>query len=735
MRYLAHSAKNSSPEQDYDVHIRHVKEQALRNAQSLLPYYTGDAEKLRDVIEIAAELHDLGKLSRDNQAVLCGKSKRNSLPINHVDAGTKLLKDRQNIFAAALVYAHHIGLFSRPEEVKKGNRFFRDDRNSTFEDTNTHFDEYLKIHATCLNKEMVISPCAIPDGLTLRIALSCLVDADHADTAKHYRNDAQIPEIELRWEERLAKLGAYINTLHQESDNTPRNRLRQDIYTCCRNSEVSTAITACDAPVGSGKTTAVMAYLLKTAIQHKLRHIIVVLPYTNIINQSVDKYREILTLPGENPEEIVAAHHHQVEFESDELKALTTLWKAPIVVTTAVQFFETLASHRPSRLRKLHELPGSAIFVDEAHATMPAWMWPQHWLWMNELAKTWGCRYVLASGSLSRFWELSEFVGNEKRTIPDILPDEMRTKADVFESHRVQIKKSSSALTRDAFVELVENNPGPHLVIMNTVQSAAALADHLRKTGKDVLHLSTALAPVHREPIIKLIRQRLNNKAHDKNWMLVATSCVEAGLDFSFRTAFRECSSVASLYQASGRLNRHGEDENAEIYSFRTLDPLLNHHPAFETSAEILEDFLDNGMFAKLPPADCVTRAMKREVSQGTGRKKAEALKKAEKGQDYPEVSKLSQIIQTDTRLVVVDATIVDMLLGSKQCKKVTPRILMNHSVQVWSNKLSLLCVKPFPFSDELFYLDDSQYDAEFLGYMKAILPVLEMNNNSFMII
>lgn len=735
-KYLAHSAKGNIPEQSYEEHTIEVGRRALCNAQSLLRFYNGDAEQLRDAISIAAELHDLGKLSSENQAILQGTVRKKSLPINHVDAGTAVLKNKQNIFAAALVYGHHIGLFSRCEEINKKQLFLRDLKELTRKDTDMHLDEYVKIHSTCLNKEVAISQYNLIKelGLSLRIALSCLVDADHADTARHYGQDITMPTTELRWEERLAALDAYIENLNKESDDTPRNKLRQEIYHYCRNGKIHEAIAACDAPVGSGKTTAVMAYLLKSAIQNKLRHIFVVLPYTNIINQSVEKYREILTLPDEHPEEIVAAHHHQVEFENDELKALTTLWKAPIIVTTAVQFFETIAAHKPARLRKLHELPGSAIFVDEAHAAMPAWMWPQHWLWMNELTQHWGCRCVLASGSLSRFWELSEFVGNQKKSITDLVPVEIRDKANQFERRRIQKKKISTPLNRDAFLELVENEPGPHLIIMNTVQSAAVVADYLRKNERDVEHLSTALAPVHREPVIESIRKRLANKQQDHDWTLVATSCVEAGLDWSFRTVFRESSSVTSLYQAAGRGNREKEAEDATIYSFRTNDPLLNHHPAFDASSEILDDFLENSFLEKFAPADCVTRAMKQEVNRGEGRKKAEQLKKAEEGQEYPEVSERSRIINTNTWLVVVDSAIIEMLMDREERKKVSSKMLVNNSVQVWMNKIPLLCVKPFPFSDELFYLDDSQYDEKFLGYMKALFPVLELNEAGYAI-
>ena len=100
---------------------------------------------------------------------------------------------------------------------------------------------------------------------------------------------------------------------------------------------------------------------------------------------------------------IVAAHHHQAEFSSPDLRYLTTLWEAPIIVTTAVQFFETLGSCETARLRKLHHLPGSAVLVDEAHAAMPIHLWPYMWDQLKGLAEEWSCRFVLGSGSLAKF--------------------------------------------------------------------------------------------------------------------------------------------------------------------------------------------------------------------------------------------------------------------------------------------------------------------------------------------
>src|SRR6185437_12366300 len=126
---------------------------------------------------------------------------------------------------------------------------------------------------------------------------------------------------------RLVALDRYVRDLG--SDPGPRDALRSEIYAACRSATPDNFVWACDSPVGSGKTTAIMAYLLQAAIACGLRHIFVVLPYTNIVQQSVDVYRKALVLPGEDPEKIVAAHHHQAEFKSADLRFLTTLWDAP----------------------------------------------------------------------------------------------------------------------------------------------------------------------------------------------------------------------------------------------------------------------------------------------------------------------------------------------------------------------------------------------------------------------
>ena len=286
-----------------------------------------------------------------------------------------------------------------PEERNRSQDWLRDLSADWRAHTEKHLAEYLGRHGHCLGAGDPPSAIPLPTNqlqLLWRLALSCQADADHGDTARHYGEPPLTPALPLKAEERLAALDTYVAELSEKDSGAPRTQLRQAVYQACRQADIRPPLYACDAPVGSGKTTAIIAHLLRAASDKSLRRIFVVLPYTNIITQAVEVYRKALVLEGENPEEIIAEHHHKADYAAPESRRLTMLWHAPIVVTTAVQFFETLASNMPADLRKLHRLPGSAVFLDEAHAALPAHLWPQAWLWLNELAERWSCQFVFA---------------------------------------------------------------------------------------------------------------------------------------------------------------------------------------------------------------------------------------------------------------------------------------------------------------------------------------------------
>ena len=294
-----------------------------------------------------------------------------------------------------------------------------------------------------------------------------------------------------------------------------------------------------------------MAHLLNVAAERELRRVFVILPYTNIIDQSVRVYRESLVRVDEAPDRVVAAHHHRAEFRSLATRHLTYLWNNPVVVTTAVQFFETLAACQTGALRKLHQVANSGIFIDEAHAALPAHLWPIAWKWLQELKTDWGCYFVVGSGSLSRFWSLPDFV-DPSPVVSELVDMRVRDESLDREAMRVAYQSHPAPMNLTTLKSWLLQLSGPRLLIVNTVQSAAVIARHLaggesRNSGRSnhpqVEHLSTALTPTDRAITLDRVIDRLKNK-DDRNWTLVATSCVEAGVDFSFRTGIRERASL-----------------------------------------------------------------------------------------------------------------------------------------------------------------------------------------------
>lgn len=715
MEYFAHSPRNGFPAQTYAQHISGVLERVMRHASDAARYSPTDGALLLTAAELAAVYHDLGKLDKRNQSVLSGEKRAKRLPINHADAGAAFLLDDTHsaILAAVSVASHHMGLPDFCKESIREDSMFRDDDIKAQVDT--ALPEYSQIHAGKVSATPQIEN-DMPAGdlsVFLRMLLSCLVDADHSDTASHYGKYSEPTDIiPLRPAERLALLDSHVSALGKPGEDDERNSLRSEMYTTCRRSQISENIAFCDAPVGSGKTTAVMAHLLAQASKRGLRRIFVVLPFTNIIRQSVEIYRKALVFPDENGEEVVAELHHRAEFESEDTRHLTALWRAPIVVTTAVAFFETLAAKTPSALRRLHELAGSAVFVDEAHAALPAHLLPLAWRWMNVYAKEWSCYWVLASGSLNQFWIIKEISGGNFR-IPNIANLPLRDSLNVFEGKRIEYRANLTPQSLEMFVKAVAQSHGPRLVILNTVQSAAVVAKYIcEKYGRGrVEHLSTALTPNDREEALKRVKERLKSD-NDNDWTLVATSCVEAGVDLSFRTGFRELASLTSLLQAAGRVNRNGEHGVSKMYTFCLSEGnMLKPNPGVKNSAAVLRKLIEMGI--DIDPS-LTTMAIEREIKEYGSDPIHRKLLEKEAAKDFPFVEENFSIINTDTRITVVDETIVDGIRNG-YCDW---RLLQKHSLQITYYKLQELYV---PQIAEGIYHWNLAYN-DFLGYMAGVI-------------
>jgi CRISPR-associated endonuclease/helicase Cas3 len=731
--YLARSPKPDKgiQAQTYNQHVSEVVRMATDFAGKAA-VYSAYGPLLRDVVGYAAAYHDLGKLDEGNQMVLRTGDK-GTLPVPHWDAGSAHLlsykKQLANLISSFLVTCHHRGLLSLPDDQVKGPGMFREP--SAKDNTDTWLTRYLEVHAA------EVGVCGVSDNdwngkaatpIFMRMALSCLVDADHTDSARHCGNSVPEGIVPIVAKKRLAALDHYVSGLPADEDGKrERNKLRQQVYEACRTAQpAENGLIACDSPVGTGKTTAVMAHLLNVAEQKGLRRVFVVLPFTNIIDQSVEVYRKALGLDGEEPEKAIAAHHHKVEFEEEANRAFSFLWNAPVTVTTAVQFFETLASNHPSTLRKLHQLAGSAIFIDEAHAALPANLWPQAWKWLQELVRDWGCYIVMASGSLTRFWELEEF-SSPKLELPELVKLDVRGSAMNAEKNRISYRIKDEALSLNELCGWISDLPGPRLVILNTVHSAAAVALELAELNgrTNVEHLSTALAPIHRKATIDRVKKRLKDN-NDKDWTLVATSCVEAGVDFSFRTAARELCSLVSTIQTAGRANRSGEFGTSELWGFRIRPgELLKEHPAFKTSAQVLTDMYREQMIS---PEFC-REAMRREVrNQNQGKCEDDQIVKDEAKRKFPDVERQFKVISSNTLTVIVDDDLLYRLKDREKRNEVHFQELQQKSVNIYTSKEKPYGVAPLDGFSELFYWTLA-YD-DFLGYMAGVLKLTNFVNN-----
>ena len=742
---LAHSPQpeNEIPAQPYSEHLENVIKLAVRHANDLTATAT-DGQLFKLAVDLAAEFHDLGKLDPENQAVLSvGGSGR--LPVNHVDAGVaNLLKDPPQMaaqLAAILIFSHHRGLPDITEHsTREAGRPFRDlerdeSGRTTKDHTDKQLDEYLRMHQSVfastrqsidLNKQRQSDLSVL-----LRLALSCLVDADHFDTARNYGQAFSVTSPKLDPDIRLELLDQYVAGLSENKDDE-RTQLRQEVYRACRNAgPFSESLIACDSPVGSGKTTAIMAHLLNVAATRKLRRIFVVLPYTNIIDQSVRVYRESLVRADENPERVVAAHHHRAEFNSLATRHLTYLWNTPIVVTTAVQFFETLAACRTGALRKLHQVAGSAIFIDEAHAALPAHLWPITWKWLQDLKTDWGCYFVVGSGSLSRFWELPEFV-DSLPTVPDLVDIRVRDESLDRETTRVTYQSHPEPMSLKTLKPWLLQLPGPRLLIVNTVQSAAVIARHLanwkhqgnwQSNHPQVEHLSTALIPTDRAITLNRVIDRLSND-DDRDWTLVATSCVEAGVDFSFRTGIRERACLNSLLQIAGRVNRGREYESADVWDIQLAhDSWLRPHPTFEHSSAVLGELFNERQVG----VSACTEALRREIRRS--RLQKDELLKAEGALNFPKVAELFRVIDSPTLTAVVDESIKEKIEYSQ---RVLTQDLQNGSVQIYGSRATEWALREFDRLPGLFSWE-LDYDP-FLGFMAGVLPLVDGGADGYML-
>lgn len=422
----------------------------------------------------------------------------------------------------------------------------------------------------------------------IRMLFSCLVDADFLATeqfmAPDVSTDRSRPPVTLALINEA--LEQHLREIQAASDASNVNRQRQMVLQQCLNASADRpGFFSLTVPTGGGKTLSSLAFALRHSLTHGHRRIVYAVPFTSIVEQNADVFRKVLGVLAESG---LIEHHSNLtpERETAWNRLASENWDAPLVVTTNVQLFESLFAARTSQCRKLHNLVGSVIILDEAQ-TIPVELLQPCLLALEELVRNYRCTIVLCTATQPAIYHREDFqIGIPQAEIREIIP-EPRT---LFQSlKRVRIEHVGR-LDDDQLVRQIASQPQA-LCIVNTTRHAASLYDQLSQWG-DAMHLSGRMCPEHRSVTIRKIRQRLKR---DVPCRVISTQLIEAGVDIDFPAVFRAITGFDSIAQAAGRCNREGHRETGRVVLFQTeqLPPRGHLRNTAEKALELIDMYTD----------------------------------------------------------------------------------------------------------------------------------------------
>ncbi|MBD5558059.1 MAG: CRISPR-associated helicase Cas3' [Desulfovibrio sp.] len=635
----AHSLEGK-PEDQWQPLAEHHAEAARRAGAFAAPWAPLTAGLL-------GMIHDTGKNSDSFQARLRGSRKK----VDHTSAAYLYLEqqwardgdDAGKILARLMAYAllgHHGGMADFGSQAESGTLAWRlsGDRIYDVPDWKPELaaalapvDGYFRelVPLMCVTGK---TPDAFAAAFMLRMLYSCLVDADYLDTERvcaperHALRPAApaLAALEEKFFHSLAARGflrqqpvslAALAEGAQTACGSDARRAaireaRAFMLQCCMNAaQERPGMFSLTMPTGGGKTLSSLAFALRHARRHGLRRVVLVVPYTSIIEQNADVLREALG------EDAVLEHHSNYihpgedadaadESASMAYRLTTENWDASVIVTTSVQFFESLFSNRPSRCRKLHNLAKSVIILDEVQMLPVPFVRPCVAA-LRELARGYGSSVVLCTATQPALmrapWLETGFAPEEVR---DIIPaDAQGPLFRIFE--RAQVDVLEEKLDDEALGAMLRGEPQV-LCIVNSRRHARELFA-LLDGGEADFHLSARMTPAHRTRVLAAIRERL---AAGLTCRVVSTSLIECGVDISFPVVLREKNGLDVLAQSAGRCNREGRDASGRVICFTSDRPgprraaeLNRRCAAFEQVARVHDLFCPETVrdyFAKL---------------------------------------------------------------------------------------------------------------------------------------
>lgn len=558
MRFCAHSSADPTRGnwQPLRVHLAGTAAAAAR---------AGARIGIADLAGLAGWLHDLGKYDPNFQRRLDGATER----VEHAIAGASHVLMQMRFSAhfrelvAHAIAGHHGGL---PDRSGAGATL--DNRVEAFAPSvldPVWTSEIQPEPPTALFSfgRVCGAPRGLRFGLLGRMIFSCLVDADYRDTEAYYdgldgrRRDRSQPALAELLDGFLDAFDAYVAQLTEKKRAAGKfgavDALRAEILSAVlsRAGDPS-GLFSLTVPTGGGKTLASLGFALRHAREHALDRIIYVCPYTSIIDQTADVFRKVLG------DAAVLEHHSAIDDAreaagAEKLRLAMEDWSAPVIVTTSVQFFESLFADRPSACRKLHNVARSVVILDEAQ-TLPRPLFAPAVATLEALAADWGCSLVLCTATQPALVRSAETA-----THPAALPLAGRELAPDPAGLAARLKRVrlvfAGPMTDDDLVAALADEPQA-LAIVNSRGHALALYRAAEAAGLDgLVHLTTRQCAVDRRILLAAIRARL--KAGEP-CRVIATSLVEAGVDLDFPRVWRAAAGLDQIAQAAGRCNREG---------------------------------------------------------------------------------------------------------------------------------------------------------------------------------
>lgn len=658
----------------------------------------------KDFLYVVGLLHDIGKYMDEFQKRIRGAQIRVEHSMCGAIAAGELFPNVMGLMMQFCIAGHHSGLpdAGLPKDAAElGTLYGRLGRE--FSDYSEYKRE-LEIPSVDFGAwaEFVAGDCRKDQELQIdkfafltRYAFSCLVDADSTDTADFCREEERPRALRSDFQACLDRVNARLSAFVCRTNlQKARSALQAQAF---RNADRDAEIYLLNMPTGSGKTLASVKIALERALAGKKKRIIYVIPYNSIIDQTVDVFEGLFGGELEILRHQSTFSYEDAEDQDEDYRKAATLaaenWDAPFIVTTAVQFFESVYANKRGKLRKLHNMADSILVFDEAH------LMPQSYLQPCLQSIAFITRYldseaIFLTATMPDFENLIHKYALPGSKIFNLIQD-----TSLFGEFQKCRYEYIGEVEADALLEKSSQSPSS-LVIVNSKKAARQLFREC-STGKKY-HLSTYMTPYDRKRILQEIREELNRLEKDyptyedvpkeRRITIIATSLIEAGVDLDVYTVFRERSGLDSILQAGGRCNREGRRAIADVFVFDFAD--YTRRAPIEEKGNLAKGLL--GKYADISEPSCIVEYYNKlyfmkqeEIQKNAMHEICTNIKRL----PFKEYAEKFELIDSKTVSVVVvrDEKSRELAEHLRYTKSVNTRMLQNYVCTVYQKELENL--------------------------------------------